>query len=248
MRGKVGCVVLIVLGFLNTRCYAQVLEQTVESVYSIVFWNVENFFDTFYDEGKEDGSFTPMGAMRWSKKRFIAKRNAIAKTIIGAGKGNLPVIVGFAEVEKRYVISNLISETPLSQAGYSIIHRDSPDRRGIDVALIYRKALFVPLETEFIRVPLPDTTATTRDILYTKGILANRDTIHIFVNHWPSKFGGATISEPRRRAASIILKHKCDSILNTNAKSQVVAMGDFNDTPNASTITALDNLINLTYN
>ena len=222
-------------------------EQIEEREFRILFWNVENFFDTFYDEGEEDGTFTPLGTMHWSKKRFIAKRNAIAKTIIGAGEGALPVIIGLAEVEKRYVLSNLISETPLSQIGYSIIHRDSPDRRGIDVALLYRKELFSPLESEFIRINFPDTTATTRDILYTKGVLDRKDTLHIFVNHWPSKFGGAIISEPRRRAASDALKYKCDSILEADTKAKIVAMGDFNDTPDAPTITALNNLVNVTY-
>ena len=218
-----------------------------EPEYKVIFWNLENFFDTFYDQGREDGNFTPFGEMHWTKKRFTAKRNAIAKTIIGAGEGCAPVIIGFAEVEKRYVLNNLIEETPLAQIGYSIIHKDSPDRRGIDVALIYRRELFVPLETEFIEVILPDTTATTRDILYTKGVLKERDTLHIFVNHWPSKFGGATFSEPGRRAASDALKHKSDSILHNNKYANIVAMGDFNDTPDASTITALDKLTNLSY-
>ena len=220
-------------------------EQTEEREFRVLFWNVENFFDTFYDEGEEDGTFTPFGSMHWSKKRFTAKRNAIAKTIIGAGEGAPPVIIGLAEIEKRYVLSNLISETPLSQIGYSIIHRDSPDRRGIDVALLYRKELFSPLETEFIRINFPDTTATTRDILYTKGVLDKKDTLHIFVNHWPSKFGGAIVSEPKRRAASDALKYKCDSVLKADARAKIVAMGDFNDTPDAPTIIALDNLINL---
>jgi len=215
--------------------------------YRVVFWNLENFFDTFYDKGKEDGSFTPLGEMHWTKKRFTVKRNAIAKTIIGAGEGSAPVIIGFAEVEKRYVLTNLIEKTPLAQIGYSIIHKDSPDRRGIDVALIYRRELFFLLKTEFIRVTLPDTTATTRDILYTKGVLDREDTLHIFVNHWPSKFGGAKFSEPGRKTASDALKRKCDSILHRNESANIIAMGDFNDTPDAATITALDNLINLSY-
>jgi len=218
-----------------------------EREYRIVFWNLENFFDTFYDRGREDGNFTPFGEMRWTKKRFIAKRNAIAKTIIGIGKGSAPAIIGFAEVEKRSVLTNLIEETPLAQIGYSVIHKDSPDRRGIDVALIYRRELFSPFETEFIRVILPDTTSTTRDILYTKGVLDGEDTLHIFVNHWPSKFGGANFSEPGRRAASYALKYKCDSILCSNENANIVAMGDFNDMPDAATITALDKLVNLSY-
>jgi Predicted extracellular nuclease len=227
--------------------YGQEREQRQELEYKILFWNLENFFDTFYDIGREEGNFTPFGEMHWTKKRFTTKRNAIAKTIIGAGEGSAPVIIGFAEVEKRYVLTNLIEETPLAQIGYSIIHKDSPDRRGIDVALIYRRELFSPLETEFIRVTLPDTTATTRDILYTKGVLDRRDTLHIFINHWPSKFGGANFSEPGRKAASNALKRKCDSILHRNESANIIAMGDFNDTPDAATITALDNLINLSY-
>jgi len=231
--------IVVLIGIVPFSVYGQVRQ------YRIVFWNLENFFDTFYDQGREDGNFTPFGEMHWTKKRFVVKRNAIAKTIIGAGEEEPPVIVGFAEVEKRYVLTNLIEETPLAQIGYSVIHKDSPDRRGIDVALIYRQKLFSPLETEFIRVVLPDTTASTRDILYAKGILDGRDTLHIFVNHWPSKFGGAGFSESGRRAASDALKQKCDSILQINDRANIVAMGDFNDTPDAATITALEKLTNL---
>ena len=245
MKRRVGATILAMAVISIIQCYAQ--EHGPREKYKIMFWNLENFFDTFYDEGREDGSFTPFGEMHWTKKRFVIKRNAIAKTIIGAGEGIPPVIIGVAEVEKRYVLSNLISETPLSQIGYSILHRDSPDARGIDVALIYRHEFFCPLETEFIRVNLPDTSATTRDILYTKGLLGGNDTLHVFVNHWPSKFGGATISDPKRRAASEVLKYKCDSILQTNTNADIVVMGDFNDTPDAPVITALDRLINLSY-
>ena len=243
----IGTYIITIPVYSQEHEYSQEREYWQERENKIVFWNLENFFDTFYDEGREDGSFTPFGEMHWTKKRFTAKRNAIAKTIIGAGEGRAPVIVGFAEVEKRYVLTNLIEETPLAQIGYSVIHKDSPDRRGIDVALIYRGELFSPLETEFIRVILPDTTATTRDILYTKGVLDREDTLHIFVNHWPSKFGGAKFSEPGRKAASDALKRKCDSILHRNESANIIAMGDFNDIPDAATITALDNLINLSY-
>ena len=218
-----------------------------ERQYKVVFWNIENFFDTFYNEGREDGNFTPFGEMRWTKKRLLQKRNGIAKVIIGIGGGEPPAIVGFAEVENRYVLNSLINETPLAQAGYSIIHKDSPDRRGIDVAMIYRRALFTLIRAEFVRVILPDTLAATRDILYAKGIFGGRDTLHIFVNHWPSKFGGAAMSEPGRRAASNTLRDRCDSILDNNKEANIVVMGDFNDTPDAMTITILDNLANLSF-
>ncbi|MFA5642387.1 MAG: hypothetical protein WC945_06660, partial [Bacteroidales bacterium] len=109
------------------------------SGYSVVFWNIENFFDLMPSTNYVETGFTPKGAMRWSRKRFNKKRDGIAKVLIATGfSDNLPTIISFAEVENRYVLNQLIYETPLYNGNYRIIHKDSPDRRGIDVALFYR--------------------------------------------------------------------------------------------------------------
>jgi len=199
--------------------------------YRVVFWNLENYFDPFDDPATSDNEFTPMGERRWSWKKFVKKRNDIAKVIISMG--NYPAVVGLAEVENRFVLDQLVRSTPLAMIDYGIIHRDSQDERGIDVALLYRKSLFRPVKVGFITVPLPDTTSKTRLILYTKGVFEDLDTVHLFVNHWPSKFGGETKSQPKREAAAGALGRACDSILDYNSKANIIVFGDFNDTPDS---------------
>lgn len=220
--------------------------------YLIVFWNLENFFDTRFDPGKEDGTFIPTGEKRWTRSRFIDKRNGIAKTIIDIGA--FPALIGLAEVENRYVLNQLIYETPLAMGGFAIIHRDSPDRRGIDVALLYCRSQYRPLKNSFIKVRLTDTANSyltdsikvhpagsadpyiTREILYSKGVFHDLDTVHLFVNHWPSKFGGEDASAPYREAAADALAGVCDSILAKSSRANILVMGDFNDTPDSEVI------------
>jgi len=183
----------------------------------IVFWNVENYYDPFSNH--------------WSWSRFIAKRDALSKTIIAMGADELPVLIGLCEVESRFALEQLVRQTPLSLYGYRIVHRDGPDERGIDVALLYRSDRFRLLLSRFLRVRLPDTTQHTREILYAKGVLDDLDTLHIFVNHWPSKRGGAKISASRRMAAAMRLKAGVDSVFLVHPIANIVIMGDFNDTP-----------------
>lgn len=239
MRFTIGLLTLFII------CQSHLYCKDHRDGYLFIFWNLENFFDTRYHKGKERGDFTPYGEMRWGRKKFTAKRDAIAKTLIDAGGGELPVFAGFAEVENRYVLKQLIDNTLLSFGGYEIIHKDSPDTRGIDVALIYRREFFHPLYAGFICVALPDTSGKTRDILYTSGILAQKDTIHILINHWPSKFGGERASRPKRMAAALALKLVCDSILDRNEKANIIVAGDFNDHPASETVLMLNRLKNL---
>lgn len=214
----------------------------------IVFWNLENYFDPFDDALTMDDEFTSRGEKRWSWRRFERKRNGIAKVLLASGSyGEVPAIAAFAEVENKMVLRQLLRETPLEKLDYDIIHRDSPDARGIDVGLIYRKSRFKPLDVRAIRV---SEEFATRDILYVKGVIlgdqsapwlsgsglpemsaAGRDTIHIFVNHWPSKRGGAELSDARREAARSVLEAACDSIRSCDSAAFILAMGDFNDTP-----------------
>lgn len=257
------------------------------SHYTVIFWNVENFFDTRPDPYKEDKNFTSGGEMRWNWKRFAAKRDALAKTMIAAQQEEpqMPAIIGLAEVENRFVLNQLLYETPLYLGDYRIIHKDSPDRRGIDVALLFRKELFRPLQSRFLTVETTftndvdrqtaiqqearqtalqqearqtaiqqepfDTSITpeySRDILYVKGVLHDLDTIHLFVNHWPSKYGGEKVSGPKRKWAATLLANICDSILDKNPRSNILAMGDFNDTPEAELFGILEKLTMLEQN
>ena len=216
--------------------------------FRIVFWNLENFFDTRDDPLTSDDEFTPMGEKHWSRKKFNEKRNGLAKAILLLADGELPSLIGVAEAENRYVLRQLTEATALSPAGYGIIHKDSPDSRGIDVALLYRKERFSPLKTDFINIRLPDTSMRTRLILYTKGVLDKLDTIHVFVNHWPSKYGSGVLSDSRREAAAVSLRRYCDSLFFRNSRANILLMGDFNDSPERSAASAFPGFTNLAEN
>lgn len=194
----------------------------------VAFWNLENYFDPFDDPLADDGDFTPRGKKRWSWNKFILKRNGIAKTILAMSDsaGRLPDVVAFAEVENRMVLKQLVKETPLEKYGYGIVHRNSPDRRGIDVALIYRKERFRVIAVDSIRVA---SSSPTRDILYVKGVFHPSDTVHLLVNHWPSKVSSGSGS--RRVSAAAALCRTVDSILFADPGAGLLALGDFNDTP-----------------
>ena len=197
----------------------------------VMFYNVENLFDTKDDPDKNDEEFLPNGDRRWTNNRFFLKLNRVSQVIIAAGEGKYPAVVGLAEIENQNVLETLLHSTSLGKLGYQIIHKESPDNRGIDVAFLYQKGLFTPKRYNAIPVINPkDPAFKTRDILYVKGELG-KDTIHFFVNHWPSKYGGLGATVPLRALAASILKTYTDSILFCNPESNIVIMGDFNDSP-----------------
>ena len=207
-----------------------------------MFWNVENYFDTYDNPGTSDEEFTPTGDNRWSWKRFEKKRDDIAKTLLLAADeyGELPGIIGLAEIENSFVLQQLLEETPLARAGYKYIHKDSPDSRGIDVALLYREEKFKPLHTKYIEASFP-----TRDVLYTKGVADGKDTLHIMVNHWPSKRGNESSSGKKREYVSLMVSRTVDSILRSSPDANILLMGDFNDTPDSGPLQNLGQLTNL---
>lgn len=200
----------------------------------VAFWNVENFFDTHDDPDTDDAEFLPEGENRWTAKRFGKKAADISKVILSMKDafGDLPAVIGMAEVENAYVLRYLVGQTPLSVKEYGFVHYDSPDSRGIDVALLYRKDMFRVLESRAVGVALGNAERTTRDILYVKGILLGTDTLHLMVNHWPSKLGGEKKTAWKRKAAATILKGLCDSL----SGCHIVAMGDFNDSHRSGSI------------
>lgn len=198
----------------------------------IAFYNVENLFDTQNDSIKIDDEFTPEGARNWNNYRFYDKLNNIYKVIISIGEWEPPAIVGLCEIENRFVLNQLVYETPLSRFDYKIIHFESPDRRGIDVALIYRFEKFEPIHSEPLYINFPDNLESkTRDILYVKGVLFGSDTVHFFVNHWPSRWGGYLETKPKREYVASVLRSKVDSILSVDINPNIIIMGDFNDEP-----------------
>jgi len=210
----------------------------------VVFWNVENYFDPFVDPLTNDDEFTPKGACSWTWDLFLKKKNDLAKTLISCGlqedgTWEAPCIAGLCEIENRYVLYLLVNDYPLAPLQYGIIHRDSPDPRGIDVALLYRKERFRPLKKAYYPLKGEDgIVEKTREILYVKGILDNRDTLHFFVNHWPSKRGGVRAQKLRMYAADLLL-HTVDSICRVVPDARIVVMGDFNDTPDSRPVSHL---------
>lgn len=198
--------------------------------FRVMFYNVENLFDPFNDSLTNDDEFTPEGIRFWTWKRMTEKVNNIYKVITAVGEWEPPTLVGFCEIENRFVMERITGHTPLSKFGYRIVHKDSPDTRGIDVALIYRPDQFTVEEEHFFRVTYPNTDRATRDVLYVRGIIGQMDTLHVFVNHWPSKYGGALATEAGRMAAGELVRHKIDSIKIFYPNARILVMGDFNDT------------------
>ncbi|MBQ9418197.1 MAG: hypothetical protein IJU19_06415 [Bacteroidales bacterium] len=190
----------------------------------IAWWNVENLFDTRNDTLTLDDEFTPEGDRHWTVHRLDAKLQAICKTIIMMGE---PAAVGLAEVENDYVLKRLCMATPLRMAGYEFVHHDSPDRRGIDCALLYKKSEFRVLKDSAICVSDSAEGFFTRDILLVVGITPSADTLCLLLNHWPSKLGGER-AERRRWEVAARLREVMRELCEKHPEAAVVAMGDMN--------------------
>ena len=199
---------------------------------TIFFYNVENLFHPEKDSLKNDGAFTPEGSNRWTYKRYYKKVNQIAKTFLAVNQGNPPEIIGLAEIENEKVLRQLCFYSPLKSFNYRYVHYDSPDPRGIDVALLYRKDLVSIVYQEAISIVFPfEPNSKNRDILYVVFHFPERDTIHLFVNHWTSRFGGYAATMPKRNYYAQCLKEKTDSLKLHLLNPKIVIIGDFNDYP-----------------
>ena len=198
----------------------------------VMFWNVENFFDWRNDSTTvSDAEFSAAGERHWTWKRFQAKANAFAKALfwVEAEMGRLPDIIGLEEVENAFVLRQVLQKTALRKLDYKYVHYDSPDRRGIDVALLYRSSRLELLDSKPCHLFAADTVMATRDILL---CVFQKDSakVAVLVNHHPSKYGGASESEPRRRIAVERLRFLADSLAVIGI-DRIIAGGDFNDTP-----------------
>lgn len=222
----------------------------LKSSLTIVFYNVENLFDTIDAPKTKDEEFLPSGRKKWNTEKYTTKLNNLSKVLAGVDEKR-PAIIGLCEIENKTVIEDLVKTKSLQKGKYQIIHQESPDFRGIDNALLYKKKDFKYLYHKAIPVKLKNNPRfTTRDILYVKGLI-KKDTFHIFVNHWPSRSGGQAKSEHKRIQAAKTLKHTVDSIYAVNPKANIIIMGDFNDEPKDKSLEVLtksktDNLVNLT--
>jgi hypothetical protein len=204
-----------------------------------MFYNVENLFDIHDDPLTDDEEFTPGSARHWTWSRYQAKLNSLFKIIIAAGEWSLPAIVGLCEVENRQVLRALVDDTNLNRFEWGIVHEDSPDPRGIDVCLIYRKAIVTVIDYDYMIPGMLKERFLSRPVLYVKcRILA--DTIHLFLNHWPSRRGGALEGEPLRLILARMIRSRTDSIFKlSRGDARIIIAGDFNSLPGEKSIRIL---------
>ncbi|MEO6174637.1 MAG: endonuclease/exonuclease/phosphatase family protein [Flavobacterium circumlabens] len=223
------------------------------TIHTVAFYNFENLFDTINDPATNDDEWTPTGIQNWTNEKYQQKLKNIARVLAEIGtpeNTNAPVLIGGSEIENRSVLEDLIRQPTLQQYDYGIIHFDSPDKRGIDVALLYQKKFFRP--TSFSNIPLniyknqkmakeeePEEEKVTvsqgnrvftRDQLLITGFLEEEE-ISIIVNHWPSRSGGEKTSSIYREAAGALNRKIIDSLQQINPNAKVISMGDFNDGP-----------------
>lgn len=224
-----------------------------KTVFTVAFYNVENLFDTIDQVDVWDDDRTPSGRYGNTKKVYNSKLNQIAKVISEIGKdevGQSPLILGLAEVENFEVVYDLTQTEYLKQQGYSIIHGDSPDKRGIDVALVYKNSSFFPSDFDFHELKIYGEDGQrifTRNILEVRGFALGKPLV-IFVNHWPSRRRGKLRSERLRIAASRLLIKKITLAQKELPKAQVILMGDFNDDPESLSIKTLSDSIPVLHN
>ncbi len=210
-----------------------------EKNFTIMFYNVENLFDTIDQADVDDQEFLPMSEKHWDSDRYYKKIEDIARVISSVGD-TYPEIIGLSEIENRGVLVDLINSPALLAANYGIVHQDSPDERGIDVALLYRKDRFRFIDHEMVHIVLPfDSLDKTRDILWVVGEAPDGKELNIFVNHWSSRYGGMKESEPKRLMAAVTLRRKIDLILARKSDPRFIIMGDFNDEPTNRSISGI---------
>lgn len=200
---------------------------------AIVSYNVENLFDTKDDPTTQDEDFLPNGKLHWDQDRYHHKLDRLAHALTWSA-GGPPALIGLAEVENAAVVNDLAVTAPLDAGTYTVVHFDSPDERGIDVALLVRKD-FASVETQR---PLPVDLGRdrTRDVLYAKLELASGEVLHVMMNHWPSRGEGVERSAPKRMAAARVVRKQVDAILRDQPQAKILVMGDFNDTPTDASI------------
>ena len=232
--------IIFILFFFVSKIEAQ--KKRTFKVHTVAFYNVENLFDTINDTTKFDER-SPMMELKTAREEIYQKKvqnmaDVISK--IGAKtSNNSPAVIGICEVENRAVIEDLANDPALLTKNYGIVHYDSPDERGIDVALMYQKALFRPSSSSAHQTKLSDNSSDgrdyTRDVLLVSGYL-EEDLIHVLVNHWPSRSGGEARSRSKREAAAAVNKQLVDSLQMEDPYAKIFVMGDLNDNPTNSSL------------
>ena len=197
--------------------------------FTFVELNCENLFDTRHDEGKQDTEYLPDATRHWTKNRYWRKLNHIAQELLSTANDGIPDLIALCEVENDSVLHDLTRRSLLRNAGYEYLMTNSSDLRGIDVALLYSPFSFSPVRSYSIRVTPVEKMRPTRDILYVSGQLVSGDTLHVFVVHAPSRYGGERYSRPFRQAVASRLCEALDSLQAVSHEANVLIAGDFND-------------------
>ena len=231
---------LSLLAMLVQICFSGCATKASEHVVTVAFYNCENFFDYTHNPAKEDGEFTPAGKYHYTQRIFEQKVHNIATVMASMAGEDGPALIGMAEVENSTVLDALTSQPELARRGYKYEWFDGPDPRGINVALLYNPKYFRVLKAEPLHVDLSGTggKSVTRDVLHVYGVLEG-DTVHVFVNHWPSRRGGEAESEVKRELAAKVVKAAITSLMADNPDTKVIIMGDLNDNPTDNSITTV---------
>lgn len=210
--------------------------QLAKHPFVAMFYNVENLYDTQNDPKTDDDEFTPEGKVPWTQDRLDTKIKHIGQVVTDIVNPTMPDLIGFAEIENQKVLEMLTSSGALKKAKYKIVHYESPDERGIDVAMLYNPSTFKVVSSAPLKVTLQGNDRT-RDILYVKGKLNSGEILHVFINHWPSRREGTEISDAKRLTAANVLRAKIDDIQKLDKNANFLILGDFNDEPSNNSIT-----------
>lgn len=216
-------------------CLASHGQNTPDTLrFRVMSYNVENLFDCRDDTLTADEEFLSEAPRHWTPRRYWQKLDHISRVIAAVGEWQMPALVALCEVENDSTLHDLTRRSPLRHAGYRYLMTHSADLRGMDVALLYRRDLFRPIASQSLHIPpCHDQHRPTRDILLVSGELPNRDTLDIFVLHFPSKLQGAKQTLPYRMQAARTLKQAADSLHALRRRPQILMLGDFNDTPDS---------------
>lgn len=225
---------LLFLSFISIKLCAQ---ETLLQPGRIIFYNVENLFDTIDEPDKIDEEFLPAAKANWNTWKYQEKLRHIAQVIDSLTDTIQPMIIGFAEIENRKVLEDLIQQPSMKDINWGIVHRDSPDERGIDVAILYNKNAVEEITGTHLAIELGND--NTRDIAYLKCYINEGEPIWLFVNHWPSRRTATDSSGAKRSLAAKTLLNKIENLYLGEPYARVIVMGDLNDNPNDSSVNVL---------
>lgn len=226
--------------FLTTLLVAGVLFSCfAQKPHMVVFYNLENLFDTINDPDKLDDEFLPDGVKKWNSSKYYRKQSNIDKVFFDMAAINreFPAVIGVSEIENRLVLEDLVSQPKMSLGNYRIVHYDSPDRRGVDCAFLYRPDVFKLEGSKAHKFEMPGMpNFRTRDLVTMWGTIEG-EPFFFLVSHWPSRLGGKEASDAKREAAASQCRRIADSVRIANPNTKVIIMGDLNDDATDKSIT-----------